>query len=929
VIYGFHVSERYICSIQNQKIPCDVLRVNGRVAMLVAMFVFSILAFGLHVTDLLFTIVMLRADETLLPVLEEKSKKKIVHERPPAPVEDAIMCENYTNLEKKLNDKKQALIVLRGPTGSGKTQLALLYAKKFTNKNSDSTCFCFNSSTPEDILVDGKKLIDQCKLNIQIFDSGRDGEDSANMTNKAWRLLIRIRDKSLEDNKKSLFIFDRAMFDTSSIVKEVFLNHSSFTVIITSSDDNDAFVKGFENLTLEVKGYSKADVDALTICQYNQFKGKDMQNLAKKLDYLPLGIHAACQYIIESKGTIPKLLDQLKGGKEDALDSLFQMSHKKACKECEQDEKAKLLLNVVAALSPDPIPFDVLDWTIGSGNEDPFQRKADRSIELDKMAKRRNKIIDVITRFHLGTVEIKGSDNKMLRMHNIPIRAIQKSWDENERITYSIEMLLILDDLVDKDIRRAKDFNFFLKLIPHVKLALRTDLKGAKEQAVGINIVQISLQDKLHYMYSQTGLIRYFNVSDSKAKQLCYSKIIKKDESCLDEEAKKNLPVKEIYCITDTKFIKEKAKLINDRLKEIPIPVKPKDFLKALVCTRRLNSEIVELLKKKKKTSPKKLSKKQKTEKKSDGAELPGKYLKDTGSKSDDDRITSKYKKWVNHGAAISLKEMKNLYLIEFMANILYTHGRMYFYKSKNEQEAKVYEHDLRLAYELSVIIKEESGKQIATLLLAERNGFLYTDVDSKNQKRIDTAIERYKKLYNADGDYYEKGLLKIIPREDKYHHTICQKQLLNCYIATVKVEENSTKKQNKYKEGCKEAKNLLDGIKDENYQSKAEIYIKFGDLEMAMNEPTIKNKKYLNNAIEKYEKVLKLEDKVPSVNQRADRKIEALQKIAECLYGRHKKDWKKAKNYATRAIDMCTKEKIKKDTITKLQHLLDAMNDP
>ncbi|CAH1797843.1 unnamed protein product, partial [Owenia fusiformis] len=184
----------------------------------------------------------------------------------------------------------------------------------------------------------------------------------------------------------------------------------------------------------------------------------------------------------------------------------------------------------------------------------------------------------------------------------------------------------------------------------------------------------------------------------------------------LNAEAKKNLPVKENYCITDTKFIKEKAKLINDRMKKIHIPVKPKDFLKALVCTRRLNSEIVELLKKKKKTSPKKLSKKQKTEKKSDGA-VAGKYLKETGSKSDDDPIKIKYKKWVNQGAAISLKEMKDLYLIEFMANILYTHGRMYFYKSKNEEEAQVYEHDLRLAYELSVIIKEESGKQIATLL--------------------------------------------------------------------------------------------------------------------------------------------------------------------------------------------------------------------
>ncbi|CAH1797690.1 unnamed protein product, partial [Owenia fusiformis] len=792
---------------------------------------------------------------------------------------------------------------------SGKTQLALLYAKKFINANNESKCFCFNSPSPEDILVDGEKLIDQCKLNIHT-DGGMLEEKNARMAKKVWRLLTRIRDKVKEDNQKTMFIFDNATFETACIIKEVFFKVSSFIVIITTNE-NDKFMKGFENLKINVKGYTQEDVNVLALCQYDQFKD-DMQCLAEKLDFLPLGIHAACQYIIESNNlTVRDLLARL-DQYGDPLTGLFQESYKMANEKCKNDND-KLPLNIVAILSPDPIPFDVLDWTIRVSHQDPL---SDSDITL-----KRDHLLGEIKRFHLGTVEIKGSDNKMLRMHDIPRSAIRESWTEDKRIKHFIEMLLILDDQVDKDTRHAKDFMFFLKVIPHVKHALKTDLSGAQSQAVGIKILQISLQDKLHYMYTQTGLIRYFKESESEAKQLCYSLIDLNDVTSTEKDRKFN-------DITSQEFLKEKAELINSKMKLLEIPKEPKDFLKELVCTRRLNKSTVALLKTKMNSGDAEQSI---TKKKSDNVELVDTKLnasvksRPQSTLLPDGYLTeTKYNSLVQRGAAIRLNKMKDVFLLEFMANILYTHGRMYFYKNKNKEEAKVYEHDLRLAYELSAIIKNEQFKQIATLLLAERNGFLYIDVDSKEKERIKHATERYKEMLDTQGEYYEKGLLKIIPHEDTYHQKICRKQLLNCYISAVKEESDRVKKQEIYEKGCQEARKLLKILEADE---KADTYIKFGDLEMTMSKI---GTSHVEKAIANYKRALHFEDEKSPSSQKVGRIIEALSRITEALYIRkNKSDLKKAEKYANRAIGICTEEQIKKDIKERLQHILDSINTP
>ncbi|CAH1797689.1 unnamed protein product, partial [Owenia fusiformis] len=73
VVYGFQIAGTFSCVLNSQRIPCDVLRVNGRIAMLVAMFAISIAVMGLHVADLIRTIRMLKSDDrSLLPVLDDE-----------------------------------------------------------------------------------------------------------------------------------------------------------------------------------------------------------------------------------------------------------------------------------------------------------------------------------------------------------------------------------------------------------------------------------------------------------------------------------------------------------------------------------------------------------------------------------------------------------------------------------------------------------------------------------------------------------------------------------------------------------------------------------------------------------------------------------------------------------------------------------------
>ncbi|CAH1797847.1 unnamed protein product, partial [Owenia fusiformis] len=856
----------------------------------------------------------------------------------PEPVADFFKCENYTKLEKKLGD--QDLVVLTGPPGSGKTQITYYYAKKFQTENVGTMYFKLKSASPEDIIVDCKKVIKFLALDIDIPDSDIDGEDIAHNKITAKRFLRHICEKL---GQKTLLIFDGGIFNTACLIKEVFEGSEfiNIKVIIILTDQKN--MRGFESSKIEVNGYTEQDILVLAKdSPYNEeFELEDLEKLARKLDYSPLGIHAACQYIIDSPGyEIKDFLNRMDEGKKPMTDKvkdivieknypiplidLFELRYKTVCEKYKNDDVLKIL-NIVAMLSSGPIDFDILDWIVRASCPEKNKPISDHDEKFIK-----NQLIEVIKEHYLGNVEeisTTGKDDKMhkiLNMHNVPKFAITSSWTEDERIKYFLQVLLILDDQVDKDTRRNKDVTLILNQIPHVKHALETDLLSLsrdQHQQVGIQILQIGLQDRLHHMYTQTGLIQYFKQSKSKAKQQFYNLLSNNSYNIYSDEAEHNIneevrklldPQLQNDIVSDA-FIKKKAYVINSMVQKLEVPKEPVDFVNELICTRRLNRDDVKLFQRK--------------------VSLSNNYLTEAA-----------YNTLVGKGAAIELETMRKVFSLELLVSILYTHGRMYFYQNNRDKDEadEVYEHDLRLAYEISDIIHKEHGIKITTLLLAERNGFLYIDVDSGNEERMNNARGRYTAMLADESEYYEKGLRKIVPKNDRYHQMICQKQLVNYYTLAVEQEQergNDHEAKKLYEKGCEEATLLLEYIGKEDYHNKAEVFIKIGKLKMTQLNGKIlcdgdevdsksfngTKTNYLEEAIDTFKNALELEKDKSQDHQRFDLVVDAHAGLAWALYKRDNKknNWKNARRHAREAIKICKGKNIRRNIEEKLQREL------
>ncbi|CAH1797845.1 unnamed protein product [Owenia fusiformis] len=70
-LYGFQIPSQFVCSVNNESIPCDVLKVTGKTAILVAMLIISLAVVILHGVDSMKAIIMFRRGNShrLLPVL--------------------------------------------------------------------------------------------------------------------------------------------------------------------------------------------------------------------------------------------------------------------------------------------------------------------------------------------------------------------------------------------------------------------------------------------------------------------------------------------------------------------------------------------------------------------------------------------------------------------------------------------------------------------------------------------------------------------------------------------------------------------------------------------------------------------------------------------------------------------------------------------
>ncbi|CAH1798086.1 unnamed protein product [Owenia fusiformis] len=70
-LYGFQIPSQFVCSVNNERIPCDVLKVTGKTAILVAMLIISLAVVVLHGVESIKAIIMFRRGNShiLLPIL--------------------------------------------------------------------------------------------------------------------------------------------------------------------------------------------------------------------------------------------------------------------------------------------------------------------------------------------------------------------------------------------------------------------------------------------------------------------------------------------------------------------------------------------------------------------------------------------------------------------------------------------------------------------------------------------------------------------------------------------------------------------------------------------------------------------------------------------------------------------------------------------
>nr|XP_026690475.1 uncharacterized protein LOC100185169 isoform X3 [Ciona intestinalis] len=146
------------------------------------------------------------------------------------------------------------------------------------------------------------------------------------------------------------------------------------------------------------------------------------------------------------------------------------------------------------------------------------------------------------------------------------------------------------------------------------------------------------------------------------------------------------------------------------------------------------------------------------------------------------------------HGLAKDNKKLKSVYLAEQLASILYTRGRLMFYKGFEGDKTEYIKY-IKLANYVAREVKKETGIRLLHLLITETNGLLYIKLaingKSDEEKRTDYqyAYRRYKELCESNYQYFEHGILKE-DGKTSYHIMRCYKQMMTANIKQLELPE-------------------------------------------------------------------------------------------------------------------------------------------
>ncbi|XP_078665197.1 uncharacterized protein LOC144907723 isoform X2 [Branchiostoma floridae x Branchiostoma belcheri] len=540
--------------------------------------------------------------------------------------------------------------------------------------------------------------------------------------------------ESLQNRQsKSLLIFDDVTATSGIPAAYLATNEKVAVFIVTRSANLDLNLpeykmEGFADE--DVLEYFKSHKKSVEIFKETSYE--DLLKLGIHFGNLPHGLTLARSYLLSSRTSVKGYLRQLEERSKGVPGELKE--HEKAVygaiptsMEDRMSRSSQDMLKFTAILSQDRIPVFILSKAleIASGEE------PDKDV-----------FIKEVEELSLARVEGRQEewiDGRMISVHQQTQAAILCSLDEQERDTMTKSLVKTFLEYFHKDTRKIQDGYINGLLLPHVEVVLKlpTISKLPEEYLSGL----ARLYETVGYMYCQKRLPEVAAPALDKAKEKIsalvpldtgadniYQLLVSKGEELYNKEDVYSRSLKKRVLTTgDVEVLKTKIPALSDEF--------------------------------------------------STAAEM-GKPLTE-----------NQFKQLVGLQLAYNTEQMRNSFLVELTATVLYTSARRIFYFQGEErvQYRPTAEEDLNLSLEISRKLAEDQGLQILHKMLCQRVGTLYllkeTDGKSPEQQKEDflQAIAGYQELINDGNDYFENGVLKKIG-DDDFHWMMCYRAIVDTY---------------------------------------------------------------------------------------------------------------------------------------------------
>ncbi|XP_069127805.1 LOW QUALITY PROTEIN: uncharacterized protein [Argopecten irradians] len=723
--------------------------------------------------------------------------------------------------------KRKRLVMLRGISGSGKTQLSLWCANRFRRNMESQLVWRLNCQDMNDLMQSLRSLLNYFEMN---FESQKDSKDTyiLEMAN-----VIKQRLESDDWQKRpSLFIFDNICEACENVVLDIFnaLRDTSNVKILGSTESSTfclQFIRDGEEVR-HVKGVTKEEV-------WNFFKGSDhfekckdeLDLLAKCVDYLPYALVLARLYIEATSMTVKDYITQLKSRRDflETIEKRIRFSNydkglvgaqvltlEKI--EAKVSDTGKVLLQCMAFLNHEKVPYTLL-----KNLAYVFFPSAGPGEDI-------RELIHQMKSYSIGEITGTG-DESTISLHAVTKLVIYHRLREEEHMRILKRLLWFFGCHLSIDCRLRSSLNSNLRLQCHAECVLAE----AKEKmvcdpdmlmlgciihtAIGVSLRVSGTEHVLADEYLKKAREQMFTLIKEPpgSFRLCL------DEQESNRQSDDTVPTESNVWWRITRFLSLDGTTEETNKNENSNDSKIKRLYAKLVdATKDLPRQFfADFLMK------------------MNRSERDIKHLKEVaGVEYSDDKDISKncltptlYAKLQSVKAAMPKEQIREIFGVELMIIILYNNGRHYYQWKQGDKHSDEFCCNEFLTAALLGKLLERTFPDFPSVqyLISQRNGIYYhheTDKRSKHGKDLDVTrrdledtIRRLEEMPRKTLKYFEFGILKVSEHYCLHQEAMTLNIILKCLIQLHSLCKEENVKLEYYNRAENYAKTLLQITED------------------------------------------------------------------------------------------------------------------